>query len=145
MQLKLRTLLLPFFAMVFSAFTTASFAQTSGTTVSTDKLDYPPGATVFITGAGFGSSEKVTLQVVHTDIAPGGTDSQYHQPFVVTTMADGTFTATWRVPTDGDALGASLKLTADGQSSGRHAETFFTDGSEIISGTFTESSITVST
>ena len=40
----------------------------SGATVVTDKLDYPPGGTAYITGAGFDPGESVSLQVLHKHV-----------------------------------------------------------------------------
>ena len=96
-------------------------------TIKTDLLDYPPGSTAIITGTGFQPGETVTLQVLHVDGDSLGTDPQYHQPFTAIADGDGNVSFTWFVPNDGDALGANFKLTADGQSSGRYAEWFFTD------------------
>ena len=108
-------------------------------TIKTDLLDYPPGSTAIITGTGFQPNETVTLQVLHVDGDSLGTDPQYHQPFTAIADGDGNVSSTWFVPNDGDALGANFKLTADGQSSGRYAEWFFTDGNKttttITSGT----------
>jgi uncharacterized Zn-binding protein involved in type VI secretion len=105
----------------------AAFKVQGQATIKTDLLDYPPGSTAIITGTGFQPGETVTLQVVHVDGDSLGTDEQYHQPF--TTIADGSgnVSTAWWVPDDGDALGASFKLTANGQSSGLYAEWFFTD------------------
>jgi len=90
--------LMLFVTLFMGNFSVYAQTGTTGATVKTDLQDYPPGATVNITGSGFGSGENVTLQVVHVGEAPGGTDSQYHLPWTVTAMANGTFTATWRVP-----------------------------------------------
>ncbi|MBG6112237.1 hypothetical protein IWX84_003140, partial [Flavobacterium sp. CG_9.10] len=98
-----------------------------GQTIATDLLDYPPGATAIITGTGFTPGETVTLQVLHTDGVPSGTDAQYHQPFTAIADANGDVSSTWWVPNDGDAAGANFKLTADGVTSLRHAEWLFTD------------------
>ncbi|HEU5166639.1 MAG TPA: hypothetical protein VFU29_13910, partial [Chitinophagaceae bacterium] len=100
-------------------------------TVTTDRLDYPPGDTAVITGSGFQPGETVVLLVEHNDEDPLGIDPQYHQPWTVTADNAGNFTTYWAVPTDGDALGAEFLLTADGQNSTLHAEWIFTDAITI--------------
>ena len=102
-----------------------------GQTITTDKLDYPPGSTAIITGTGFQANETVTLQVLHI-LADGNNSTEpQHQPWTVTADGDGNVSSTWDL--DEDALGATFKLTADGLASGRHAETTFTDGNISIS------------
>ncbi len=104
-------------------FSSAAFGQT----VTTDLPDYPPGSTVLITGAGFQANETVNLQVIHI-LANGDNDtSGAHQPWTITADANGDISSTWLVPLDQDELGATLYLTADGQSSLLHAEWTFTD------------------
>jgi hypothetical protein len=108
-------------------------AKAQGTaTITTDLEDYPPGATVIITGSGFQAGETVILQVIHVGEDPG-LDPDSHQPWSVFADGEGNVVSSWYVPTDGDALGATFLLTADGQSSGLHAEWTFTDGSISIS------------
>ena len=87
----------------------ASFVQAQTATVATDRLDYPPGDTAIITGTGFQPGETVTLQVLHIDMGVDslGTDPQYHQPFTTVADSNGNIYATWWVPNDGDALGAT--------------------------------------
>ena len=119
-----------YFLMLFTTLLIGSFsvyAQTSTPTVSTDKLDYPPGANAIITGKGFQPNEAVTLQVIHVGEDSMGTDGQHHQPWTISADAYGNISSQWTVPSDGDALGATFKLTADGQISLLHAEWIFTD------------------
>src|SRR5712691_3070856 len=88
-------------------------------TVRTDKSDYFPGDTAFITGSGFAAGETVWLQVVHTDgTAEGGVG---HDPWPVGADADGSFTSTWYVSPD-DSLGSTFVLTAAGVTSGLTAQ-----------------------
>jgi len=127
MNLSLRLAFKPARAISFFLFffiTSNVFAQTA--TLTTDQPDYPPGSTVILSGQGFQPGETVTLQVLHVD---GGDNltSPEHIPWTVTADASGNFTATWYIPTDEDELGATLRATADGQSSGLHAEVIFTD------------------
>jgi len=95
-------------------------------TLVTDKPDYPPGATVTITGTGFGDSDDVTVQVLHVD---GGDDltSPAHQPWHVTAGTNGFFQTTWTIPTGEDELGATLQVSAAGQPSGLTASATFSD------------------
>jgi hypothetical protein len=127
MQPKLRLLLVTVSVILFSFVTTSVFGQV---TVSTDKNDYPPGATVLITGSGFIPGETVTLQVTHVGEGDNST-SAAHAPWDVVADVDGNINSTWLVPQDEDELGATLLLTADGQSSGLHATTTFTDAAAI--------------
>ena len=96
-------------------------------TVQTDLQDYPPGATVHITGSGWTPGETVILQVIH-HLANGDNDSSpAHQPWNITADQDGNISSSWIVPLDQDELGATLLLTADQQFNSLHAETTFTD------------------
>ncbi|MFM2367895.1 MAG: hypothetical protein RL619_191, partial [Bacteroidota bacterium] len=123
-----------FLAIVFFVanlfFASVAFGQA---TVTTDKDDYPPGATVIITGSGFQPNENVTLQVIHT-LTNGDTDtSAAHIPWIITADTSGNISSVWIVPFDEDELGAILLLTADGQSSGIHVEWTFTDANTSLS------------
>lgn len=101
-------------------------SNSEGPTVSTDREDYAPGETVIIGGSGWDAGEIVQLRVVH--VGNGDTDtSPAHQPWQVTADDHGDIASTWLVPADEDEAGATLLLTADGQSSGAHAEVTFTD------------------
>ena len=126
MRLFLRSLLFTFFAVTLCSVTAVS--QTA--TIKTDQLDYPPGSTAIITGTGWQPGETVTLQVLHEGDDGFGTDEQYHQPFTTIADASGNVSSTWWVPDDGDALGATLVLTAVGGSSGLTASWTFTDANK---------------
>ncbi|MFV8367918.1 HYR domain-containing protein, partial [Flavobacterium sp. XS1P27] len=126
----LKSRFLTFIFLVSSLlFTSVAFGQA---TVSTDLLDYPPGATAIITGSGFLAGEDVELHVHHSDGDPLGTDPQHHLPWFVTADANGDFTTSWYVPTveEGDALGATFNLEAHGNM-GSEAEWTFTDGNTV--------------
>jgi hypothetical protein len=114
--------------------------------VWTDKPDYAPGSTALINGSDFQVGEVVQFQVLRTDGVQDGppgnlpwyvqdgdnsfvgprTDAQGNlwYPDLDGTV-DGNFQTTWNVYPE--YLGASLQLTATGQTSGLTAQTTFTD------------------
>ncbi len=96
-------------------------------TVTTDKPDYPPGDTAQITGAGFLPGEQVECQVLRLD-APFD-PSVAHLPWLVTADASGNFQTSWFVTWD--AAGATLELTAVGQTSSLVASVIFTDAAPV--------------
>src|SRR5207248_1144765 len=99
-------------------------ATATAATVTTDQTDYLPGATAYITGSGFSPGETVKCQVLHADGTFDNTTSGAHAPWYVTDggagdldgVADGNIQTSWLVPADQDELGATLELTATGQS-----------------------------
>ena len=95
-----------------------------GATLVSDKSDYPPGATAVLTGAGFGAGETMTLQVLHADGSPS--NGLAHDAWYVVADVEGAFVTTWRVCED-DCVGALLRATAIGQTSGSEASCLFTD------------------
>ena len=104
----------------------------SNASVTTDRGDYAPGDIVHITGSGFEPGETVRLEVDYktTGLAvPFRPESQSfasgHDPWYVNADGGGNFTSDWLV--EEDSLGQTLLLTADGQSSGLHADVTFTD------------------
>src|ERR1051325_11687487 len=105
-------------------------------TVTTDKADYPPGATAYITASGFQVGETVSFQVLHADGTPS--DGEDHQPWYVTDggledldgVVDGNIKTTWHVCED-DCVGSLLELTATGQTSGFVATTQFADAEAL--------------
>lgn len=94
--------------------------------VFTDRANYFPGETAFISGLGFWPNETVTLQVVHTDGTSN--DGGGHLPWNVSADALGSFDSVWFVDPD-DSAGSAFLLTATGNSSGLVAQATFTDGS----------------
>src|SRR6266699_1405568 len=112
----------------------SAFAQSAGPTVTTDQSDYPPGGTVYITGAGFQPNETVTNQVLHADpnVPNDDATSPAHQPWTVTADENGNFSTTWDVPLDEDEGGATLQLTATGQTSELTAQATFTDATSAV-------------
>src|SRR5438034_2581327 len=117
------------FVCAIALFTLSPRAQCPGEqpTVTTDKADYAPGSTVFITGTGFGANDLVTLQVLHADKSGDNDTSGAHASWNVAADGNGNFQAIWLVPADEDELGATLQLTAVGSPSGLIATTTFTD------------------
>src|SRR6266850_1394374 len=111
--------------LAFGATATTVFAQS----VTTDQSDYPPGSTVYITGAGFAPGETVQCQVLHIPDSGDNNTSTAHQPWTTTADDSGNISTTWDVPFDEDELGATLQLTATGQTSGLVAQATFTDAS----------------
>jgi hypothetical protein len=100
-----------------------SAADLSAATVFTDRPDYPPGDVVQITGTDFWSNETVSVQVTHLDGMTPPTPE--YDPWDVIANSFGNFDTYWDVPED--ALGETLLVTAEGQSSGLIATTTFTD------------------
>ena len=72
--------------------------KTLAPTVTTDQADYPPGATVYITGAGFQAGETVQFQVLRIDIDENTARNTSRGP--VTADANGGFQPTWLVTAD---------------------------------------------
>jgi len=93
-----------------------------GATVTTDRLDYPPGDTVTITGTGWQPGETVSF-LLNEDPEPT------HALYNWTTIASDSGTIFDRsfVPNESH-LGVTFRLDATGVTSGRSATRDFTDG-----------------
>jgi len=113
-----------FFSSLATLRPLSSILMADGPTVTTDKLDYPIGATVVIGGSGWQPGETVTLQVTD-NLSPTDPNEVAHAPWDVVADADGNISSTWIVDEDADNL--TLTLTAHGNSSGLDALTNFTD------------------
>ena len=124
--------------------------------VLTDKDDYAPAETAYITGAGFCPGESIVLQVLHvhqeeingqiieTVEDPPAEDTEGHHTWNALADdqgrlrdLDGTFVdqngtpyTTWHVCED-DCVGETLELRATGQTSGLVAKTRFTDAAAL--------------
>jgi hypothetical protein len=109
--------------------------------VTTDQSDYPPGATVTITGSGFQPGETVQLQVLRIDLDENS--GPEHDPWPVTADGNGNFQTTWYVTYD--EAGATLQLTATGLTSGLTAQTTFTDSATITKPSLNVSADTAAT
>jgi len=107
---------------------TMEAGNASGALVKTDKDDYPPGMTVVITGSGWGPNETVKLSLHMDPLRDADTE------LTATADGSGNFTNTDFAPSDYD-VGVRFVLTALGQTSGRRAQTTFTDGKSTITGT----------
>jgi hypothetical protein len=95
----------------------------SQATVTSDQADYAPMSTATFIGSGFQGEEQVQLVVYN--VVDSLVNEAVLNSWIVTANEDGTFITTWQVC---DCLGATLRATADGLSSGLHAEVMFTDG-----------------
>ena len=91
-------------------------------TITTDKLDYAPGETAIISGAGWLPGELISLDFEH--ILPNIPDHEHVLEYV-TANSQGSFTYNWYV--NEEELGTTFHLMANGLTSGLYAETFFTD------------------
>ena len=100
---------------------TMEAGNASGATVKTDKDDYAPGETVVISGTGWEAGETVKLTLHMDPLRDSDTELS------ATADASGNFTNTDFAPGTYD-VGVRFVLTALGTTSGRRAQTTFTDG-----------------
>ncbi|MCE3278070.1 MAG: hypothetical protein K0S44_261 [Bacteroidetes bacterium] len=97
-------------------------------TITSDQDDYPPLSDAYLSGRGFHPLENVIVRVVQFDENhPDGVNSG---TWSVTADSAGNFETYWQVC---NCIGATLKASADGQTSGLHAETIFTDADLTVS------------
>jgi hypothetical protein len=132
MPLKLRALLLPFFVMVFSVFTTAVQAQTTDAyttvglalpTVSSDKDDYLPGEIAIISGTGWKLDQIVD---VHFEEDPVFHIEHQHDYHGTSVDADGNWII--KYPIEERHRGVHFTVHVIGKQTGYEAQTTFTDG-----------------
>jgi uncharacterized repeat protein (TIGR01451 family) len=107
-----------------NATSASTIYASSGASVTTEKIDYPPGTPVLITGRGFQPNEIVDL-TFHED--PHVDTNELHM-FTVQADANGNFTFNQYSPEVAD-VGITYILGAKGETSGWTAQTTFTDGS----------------
>ena len=119
---KIKRLLFVLMTLLSSAFV---FSQA---TLTSDEPDYAPGTTATFTGAGFFPNEIVELIVHHYDGISN--DGENHDSWLVEANSNGDFITTWHVCED-DCINSTLIATADGQTSGLHAEVIFTDAPRV--------------
>ncbi|BAZ29862.1 hypothetical protein NIES4074_23090 [Cylindrospermum sp. NIES-4074] len=122
----------------------------SNSTVKTNKEDYQPGETAYITASGFTPGESVELQVLHLDSGADGvfgttddvtidTSGDGHKPWRVKDggkydldgEVNGSVLTTWYVNPD-DSANATFQLTATGLRSGTVATDIFTDSVTLL-------------
>ncbi len=103
-------------------------------TLLSNRLDYGPGETAYLTGSGFVPNELVALRVVHADGSPSS--GAGHDPWTVAADGVGRFFTTWHVCED-DCIGEVLLATARGVRSGVVAQASFTDNHECGTGVVT--------
>jgi Big-like domain-containing protein/PKD domain-containing protein len=103
---------------------TMEAGNSSGALVKTNKDDYAPRETVTITGSGWQAGESVKL-TLHMDPLRD-TDTE----LTATADGNGAFVNTDFAPGDYD-VGVRFVLTAIGATSGRRAQSTFTDGNKV--------------
>jgi hypothetical protein len=105
----------------------------------TDQPDYAPGSIALLVGTGFTPGETVEVQVLHADGTPStGAD---HDPWNITATAKGYVITYWHVCQD-DCVGALLRATMTGTTSGTQSTATFTDagGTGVVTVTGTNGS-----
>src|SRR5206468_3306201 len=96
-------------------------APNEGPTLTTDREDYPPYSYVYFTGTGFQPGETVNMIVVELDPI-----QQSFQPWDVVADENGNFQTSWYISSE-ELIGATMQVTATGQTSGLTASATFTD------------------
>jgi uncharacterized repeat protein (TIGR01451 family) len=132
---RLGALILCCLAITFSS----SAQEALGATVVTDKEDYGPGETAFITAQGFEPGEIVRFQVLHIDAVPNTGNG--HEPWEVADgsendmdgLVNGLIETSWYVDPD-DSFNSTFELTAFGLTSELLATHIFTDDTPIPTG-----------
>ena len=126
------------FTICFS-FSSLIAQEEPGATVVTDKDDYAPGETAYITAIGFQPGEMVQFLVLHIDGVSN--DGNGHEPWEVIDgspedmdgLINGEIETSWFVDPD-DSFNSTFELTADGLLSGLTASHIFTDDTPIPTG-----------
>jgi len=95
-------------------------------TVTTDREDYQPGDTITVTGAGWAPGETVSL-LFHEEVSP-----PIHPDKTLTTVADANgHILNHQYEVETTDVGVRFALITTGQTSGRTAQTTFTDGNKL--------------
>jgi HYR domain/PKD domain len=98
-----------------------SETTTTQATLTTDRQDYPPFSYVYINGTGFEPGETVNMIVVELDPV-----QQSFEPWDVVADENGNIATSWYISSD-ELIGATMQVTATGQTSGLSASATFTD------------------
>lgn len=106
-----------------NALSSASLVNSSGASVTTDKLDYSPGETAVITGTGWQAGETVNI-ILHED--PHTTTERR---LTAQANANGDFQVRYLV--EAHDIFVTFIVGAKGQTSARTAQTTFTDAATI--------------
>src|SRR5438552_11149893 len=94
-------------------------------TLTTDREDYPPYSYVYITGTGFQPGETVNMIVV--ELEP---NQIAHAPWDVVADENGNIATSWYISSE-ELIGATMQVTATGQTSGLTASATFTDAINV--------------
>ncbi len=95
-------------------------------TITTDREDYAPYSYVYISGTGFEPGETVNMIVVQLEPNPTS-----YQPWDVVADENGNIDTTWYIFTE-ELIGATMQVTATGQTSGLTASATFTDNAAPV-------------
>jgi len=98
---------------------------TTEATLTTDRQDYPPYSYVYMTGTGFEPGETVNMIVVQ--LSPNPTS---YEPWDVVADENGNINTSWYISTD-ELIGATMQVTATGQTSNLTASATFTDAINV--------------
>jgi hypothetical protein len=108
----------------------ASVLNSSPASVTTNRIDYPPGMPAIVTGSGFQPNEMVDLSF-HED---PHTETELAHEFTIQADADGNFIFDGYAPEEQDA-GITYILGVKGQSSGWTAQTTLKDNVTVTAAT----------
>src|SRR6266536_6621030 len=95
-------------------------------TLTTDREDYPPYSYVYMSGTGFEPGETVNMIVVQLEPNPTS-----YQPWDVVADENGNIDTTWYIFSE-ELIGATMQVTATGQTSGLTASATFTDNAAPV-------------
>src|SRR6266536_4916199 len=95
-------------------------------TLTTDREDYPPYSYVYMSGTGFEPGETVNMIVVQ--LAPNPTS---YEPWDVVADENGNINTSWYISSE-ELIGATMQVTATGQTSGLTASATFTDNAAPV-------------
>jgi len=95
-------------------------------TLTTNLDDYPPYSYVYIDGTGFEPGETVNMIVVELSPNPGS-----YEPWDVVADENGNISTSWYIFSE-EFVGATMQVTATGQTSGLTASATFTDNAAPV-------------